>query len=138
MRLAKGVEGTIRIVSDTPERKTGRGEWEMRPTRKEDTAARKLLGGQDGRGKHRVLKDDTMETAHEEEYAGHPIPRLFTRREEMEKGPNKYIITEDIRHMHGADGKKLTHETLLVAMSSHERHDSHLAVATDGAKKGET
>eukprot|EP00965_Chrysotila_dentata_P078985 2604930-Pleurochrysis_carterae.AAC.2 len=104
-------------------------------TRIEDTAARRLLGGRDGRGKYRMFKDDTKELAHEEEYAEHPILRLFTRPEEMEKGPHKNITTES-RHMNGADGKKHTHETLLVAMSLHEMHDFHLAVATDGAKKG--
>eukprot|EP00965_Chrysotila_dentata_P260353 6213875-Pleurochrysis_carterae.AAC.1 len=78
MRLAKGENGR-RVVSDVPERKIGGGEWEMLP-RQEDTAARRLLGGQDRRGTYIVLiKDDTMELAHEEEYAGHPILRLFTR-----------------------------------------------------------
>eukprot|EP00965_Chrysotila_dentata_P234911 6200436-Pleurochrysis_carterae.AAC.2 len=84
MKLAKG-EDSMRIVSDTPERKIGGREWEMLP-RKEDTAARKLLGGQDGRGIYRVLKDDTMELANEEEYAEHPILRLFMRPDEMENG----------------------------------------------------
>eukprot|EP00965_Chrysotila_dentata_P179085 5914015-Pleurochrysis_carterae.AAC.1 len=45
---------------------------------------------------------------------------------------------EDISHMNGADGKKPTHKTIQVAMALHERHDFHLAVATNGAKKGET
>eukprot|EP00965_Chrysotila_dentata_P157041 5188026-Pleurochrysis_carterae.AAC.1 len=44
MRQAKGEKGT-RIVSDTPERKIGGGEW-VTPAQKEDTAARNLLGGQ--------------------------------------------------------------------------------------------
>eukprot|EP00965_Chrysotila_dentata_P202815 6181337-Pleurochrysis_carterae.AAC.1 len=38
--------------------------------------------------------------------------------------------------MNGASGKKLTLDTLHVAMSLHERHSFHVAVATDGAKKG--
>eukprot|EP00965_Chrysotila_dentata_P030899 1029402-Pleurochrysis_carterae.AAC.1 len=45
---------------------------------------------------------------------------------------------EDISHMNGADVKKLTHKTIQVAMALHERHNFHLAVATDGAKKGKT
>eukprot|EP00965_Chrysotila_dentata_P031065 1034901-Pleurochrysis_carterae.AAC.1 len=49
-RLAKGGEGT-RLVSVKPARKEGGGEWEE-PARREDTTARKLLGGQDGRGKY--------------------------------------------------------------------------------------
>eukprot|EP00965_Chrysotila_dentata_P099234 3281361-Pleurochrysis_carterae.AAC.1 len=96
------------------------------------------MGGEDGRGMYKVLKDDTMELAHEEEYAGHPILRLFTRPEQMENGQHTCMSKEDIRHMNGADGKKLTHKTIQVAMALHERHDFHLAVATDGAKKGET
>eukprot|EP00965_Chrysotila_dentata_P261210 6214177-Pleurochrysis_carterae.AAC.5 len=53
-----------------------------------------------------------MEMAHEEEYAGHPILRLFTRPEEMECGPYMNMAKEDIRHMNGEGGKKLTYETL--------------------------
>eukprot|EP00965_Chrysotila_dentata_P208011 6184462-Pleurochrysis_carterae.AAC.1 len=136
MRLAKEEDGT-RVVSDAPERKIGRGKWEMLP-RQEDTAARRLLSGQDGRGTYRVFKDDTMELAHEEEYAGHPLLRLFTRPEEMENGQHTRMSKADISHMNGADGKKLTHKTLQVAMALHERHDFYLAVATDGAKRGET
>eukprot|EP00965_Chrysotila_dentata_P036001 1198178-Pleurochrysis_carterae.AAC.3 len=97
-----------------------------------------LLGGQDGRGKYKVFKDDTMELAHEEEYAGHPILRLFTRPEEMENGQHTRMSKEDISHMNGMDGKKLTHKTIQVAMALHERQNFHLAVATDGAEKGET
>eukprot|EP00965_Chrysotila_dentata_P201198 6180444-Pleurochrysis_carterae.AAC.1 len=82
----------------------------MLPQR-EDTTARRLLGGQDGRGTYRVFNDETKKITHEEEYAGHPILRLFTRPKEMENG---------------------------VAMSLHERHTFHLAVATDGAKQGGT
>eukprot|EP00965_Chrysotila_dentata_P217248 6189874-Pleurochrysis_carterae.AAC.2 len=80
-----------------------------------------------------------MELAHEEEYAGHPILRLFTRPEEMENGPYMCMMPkEDIEHMNGASGKKLTHDTLHVVMTLHERHAFHLvAVATDGAKGGE-
>eukprot|EP00965_Chrysotila_dentata_P131081 4333143-Pleurochrysis_carterae.AAC.1 len=40
--------------------------------------------------------------------------------------------------MNSVSGKKLTYDTLKVAMSLHERHSFHLAVATDGAKKGGT
>eukprot|EP00965_Chrysotila_dentata_P217310 6189913-Pleurochrysis_carterae.AAC.3 len=125
------------MVSDKPERKAGGGEWEV-PARTEDTAARRLMGGHDEKGRYRVFKDDTMDLAHEEEYAGHPILRLFTRPEEIENGPHKDIAIENIRQMNGAEGKKLTYETLLAAMSLHERHDFHIAVATDGAKKGGT
>eukprot|EP00965_Chrysotila_dentata_P102562 3385922-Pleurochrysis_carterae.AAC.1 len=84
MRLAKGEDGT-RVVSGAPERKIGGGWWDM-PPRQEDTAARRLLGGQDGRGTYRVFKDDTMDLAHEKEHAGHLILRLFIRPEEMENG----------------------------------------------------
>eukprot|EP00965_Chrysotila_dentata_P141759 4685256-Pleurochrysis_carterae.AAC.3 len=103
IRLAKREEGS-RLVSDRPERKAGGG-WEL-PARTEDTAARRLLGGHDGKGRYRVFKDDTMDLAHEEEYAGHPILRLFTRPEEIEKGPHRDITTEDIRQMNGAEGKE--------------------------------
>eukprot|EP00965_Chrysotila_dentata_P089958 2969369-Pleurochrysis_carterae.AAC.1 len=48
------------------------------------------------------------------------------------------ITTEDTRQMNGANGKKLTFETLEVALSLHEKYDFHVAVATDGAKKGGT
>eukprot|EP00965_Chrysotila_dentata_P023076 764779-Pleurochrysis_carterae.AAC.1 len=48
------------------------------------------------------------------------------------------ITTEDTRQMNGGDGKKLTFETLEVALSLHEKYDFHVAVATDGAKKGGT
>eukprot|EP00965_Chrysotila_dentata_P246551 6207229-Pleurochrysis_carterae.AAC.1 len=106
--------------------------------RQEDTAARRSLGGQDGRGTNRVFKDDTMKLAHEEEYAGHPILRLFRRPDEIENGQHTCMSKEDISHMNGADGKKLTHTTLQVAMALHERHDFYSAVATDRAKKGET
>eukprot|EP00965_Chrysotila_dentata_P026314 872136-Pleurochrysis_carterae.AAC.4 len=107
MRFAKGENGT-KVFSDAPERKIGGGEWEMLP-RQEDTTARRLLGGQDRRGTHRVFKDDTMELAHEKEYAGHPILRLFMRPEEMENGRHTRMSNEDINHMNGADGKKLKH-----------------------------
>eukprot|EP00965_Chrysotila_dentata_P039844 1323708-Pleurochrysis_carterae.AAC.1 len=66
---------------------------------REDTAARKLLGGQDRNGRHRVFKDDTMALAHEMEYAGHPILRLFTRPEENEQGLHKIRTSEDVRHV---------------------------------------
>eukprot|EP00965_Chrysotila_dentata_P175861 5805463-Pleurochrysis_carterae.AAC.1 len=135
-RLASGGKGS-RLVSDEPTRKDGGGEWEE-PARREDTEARRLLEGHDGRGKYAVFKDDTMDLAHEEEYAGHPILRLFTRPVENEQGANKMITTEDIRQMNGVEGKKLTCETLEVALSLHEKYDFHIAVATDGAKKGGT
>eukprot|EP00965_Chrysotila_dentata_P149993 4953928-Pleurochrysis_carterae.AAC.1 len=79
-----------------------------------------------------------MDIAHEEKYAGHPILRLFTRPEEMENGTYMHLSKEDVAHMNTVSGKKLTHDTLNVAMSLHERHSFHLAVATDGAKKGGT
>eukprot|EP00965_Chrysotila_dentata_P178781 5903899-Pleurochrysis_carterae.AAC.1 len=61
-RLAKGGEGT-RLVSVSPTGKDGGGKWEE-PARKENTTARKLLGGHDGRGKYSVFKDDSMDLAH--------------------------------------------------------------------------
>eukprot|EP00965_Chrysotila_dentata_P017417 578694-Pleurochrysis_carterae.AAC.1 len=54
----------------------------------------------------------------------------------MENGRHTRMPNEDIRHMNGADGKKLMHKALQVATHVHERHDFHLAVATDGAKRG--
>eukprot|EP00965_Chrysotila_dentata_P033223 1106413-Pleurochrysis_carterae.AAC.1 len=87
---------------------------------------------------YRVFKDDTMDLAHQEEYTGHPILRLFMRPEETENSQYMRISRKDIRHMNGADGKKLTYKTLRVAMALHERHAFHLAVATNGAKKGGT
>eukprot|EP00965_Chrysotila_dentata_P049860 1652907-Pleurochrysis_carterae.AAC.1 len=83
-RLAKGENGTRR-VSERPEQRPGGGKWELPPSIT-DTSARKLIGGQDGRGRHKVFKDEAMDIAHEEMYAGHPILRLFTRPEEMENG----------------------------------------------------
>eukprot|EP00965_Chrysotila_dentata_P010680 347371-Pleurochrysis_carterae.AAC.2 len=135
-RPAKGREGT-RLVSVKPVMKDGGGEWEE-PARREDTTARKLLGWHDGKGKHTVFKDDSMDLVHVEEYAGHPILRLFTRPEENEQGVHRLITTEDARHMNGDDGKKLTFEALEVALSLHEKYDFHIAAATDGAKKGGT
>eukprot|EP00965_Chrysotila_dentata_P262186 6214496-Pleurochrysis_carterae.AAC.1 len=79
-----------------------------------------------------------MDLAHEAEYARHPILRLFTRPEENEQGLHKFITTEDTRQMNGAEGKKLTYEAISAALSLHEKHDFHVAVATDGAKKGGT
>eukprot|EP00965_Chrysotila_dentata_P062222 2061345-Pleurochrysis_carterae.AAC.1 len=46
------------------------------------------------------------------------------------------MAKEDVAHMNLASGKKLTYDTLNVAMTLHERHTFHLAVATDGSKKG--
>eukprot|EP00965_Chrysotila_dentata_P028517 946990-Pleurochrysis_carterae.AAC.1 len=40
--------------------------------------------------------------------------------------------------MNSTSGKKLAYDTLNVAMKLHERHIFHIAVATDGAKKGGT
>eukprot|EP00965_Chrysotila_dentata_P151799 5016302-Pleurochrysis_carterae.AAC.1 len=113
----------------------GGGEWELQPLH-EDIAARRLMGGLDGRGRQRVLKDETMNLAHDEKYAGHPILKLFTRPEEMENGTYMRMVKEDVTHMNSASGKKLTYDTLNVAMTLHERHTFHLAVATDGSKKG--
>eukprot|EP00965_Chrysotila_dentata_P139394 4609130-Pleurochrysis_carterae.AAC.1 len=84
IRLVKGENGTRR-VSEQPEQRPGGGQWEL-PPYNADIAARRLLGGQDGRGTRRELKEEAMDLAHEERYAGHPILRLFTRPEEMENG----------------------------------------------------
>eukprot|EP00965_Chrysotila_dentata_P169640 5599723-Pleurochrysis_carterae.AAC.1 len=54
----------------------------------------------------------------------------------MENGQQMSISKEDTGHMNGADGKKLTHKALQVAMLFHERYVFHLAVATDRAKRG--
>eukprot|EP00965_Chrysotila_dentata_P224497 6194204-Pleurochrysis_carterae.AAC.2 len=115
IRLANREIGA-RIVSDKPKQKIGGGEWKTLP-RVEDTTARRLLGGQDGGGTYEVFKDETMDLAHEEEYAGHPILNLFTRPEEMENGLYRSMSREDVRSMNGVGGKKLTYETLQVAMS---------------------
>eukprot|EP00965_Chrysotila_dentata_P187915 6172421-Pleurochrysis_carterae.AAC.1 len=136
LRLARGDQGTRR-VSEQPEQRLGGGEWEV-PIHKTDTEARELLGGYDGKGKHRVFKNEAMDLAHEEKYAGHPILRLFTRPEEMEDGTYMRVTKEDVTHLNAASGKKLTYDTLNVALTLHERHTFHLAVATDGAKKGGT
>eukprot|EP00965_Chrysotila_dentata_P184098 6078766-Pleurochrysis_carterae.AAC.1 len=134
MRLVEGGDGT-RKVSDRPEQRLGGGEWELPPLQ-EDIAARRLMGGLDGRGVQRVLKDETANLAHDEKYAGHPILRLFTRPAEMENGTYTRITKEEVAHMNAASGKKLTYDALNVAMKLHERHTFHVAVATDGAKKG--
>eukprot|EP00965_Chrysotila_dentata_P076257 2518656-Pleurochrysis_carterae.AAC.1 len=110
LRLAKGDNGT-RKVSELPEQRTGGGEWEV-PTQKTDKDARELLGGYDGGGKHRVFKNEAMDLAHEEKYAGHPILRLFTRPEEMEDGTYMSVTKGDVTHMNTASGKKLTYDTL--------------------------
>eukprot|EP00965_Chrysotila_dentata_P086844 2866153-Pleurochrysis_carterae.AAC.1 len=106
------------------------------PPSHEDIEARKLIGGLDGRGAQRVLRDEMMNPAHDEKYARHPILRLFTRPEEMENGRCIRIAKEDVAHMNSTSGKKLTYDTLNVALKLHERHTFHLAVATDGSKKG--
>eukprot|EP00965_Chrysotila_dentata_P213555 6187691-Pleurochrysis_carterae.AAC.1 len=129
-RLASG-ENSTRRVSEQPEQRLGGGEWEL----KVDIAARRLLGGRDGKGMHRVLKKEGMDLAHEEKYAGHQILRLFTRPEEMENGIFLRISKEVVAHMNAASGKKLTYDTLNVAMTLHERYNFHLAVAMDAAKK---
>eukprot|EP00965_Chrysotila_dentata_P176505 5828216-Pleurochrysis_carterae.AAC.1 len=79
-----------------------------------------------------------MDPAHEEKYATHPILRLFTRPTELENGTYMRMTKEDVEHMNTTSGKKLTLDTLNVAMTLHERHNFHMAVATDGAKKGGT
>eukprot|EP00965_Chrysotila_dentata_P159772 5278667-Pleurochrysis_carterae.AAC.1 len=56
----------------------------------------------------------------------------------MENGTYMNISKEDIRHMNEMGGKKLTRMALEVALSLHEGHDFHVAVATDGAIKGWT
>eukprot|EP00965_Chrysotila_dentata_P124747 4124100-Pleurochrysis_carterae.AAC.1 len=97
IRLAKGENGTRR-VSERPEHRPEGGEWELPPCRT-DTQARKLIGGQDGRGRHKAFKDEAMDLAHEEKYAGHPILRLFTRPEEVENGTYMHLSKEDVVHM---------------------------------------
>eukprot|EP00965_Chrysotila_dentata_P029424 977843-Pleurochrysis_carterae.AAC.2 len=96
------------------------------------------MGRQDGRGRQKVLKNEAMNPAHEEKHAGHPILRLFTRPTEMENGIYMRIAKEDITNMNTESGKRLTYDTLKVAMTLHERRTFHVAVATDGAKKGGT
>eukprot|EP00965_Chrysotila_dentata_P022597 748237-Pleurochrysis_carterae.AAC.1 len=54
----------------------------------------------------------------------------------MEDGTYMRTTKEDITHMSTMSGKKLSYDTLNVAMTLHERHNFHMAVATDGAKKG--
>eukprot|EP00965_Chrysotila_dentata_P016967 563127-Pleurochrysis_carterae.AAC.1 len=129
MRLIEGGYGT-RKVSDRPQQRPGGGEWEL-PPHHEDIEARRLIGGLDGRGMQRVLRDEMMNPAHDEHYARHPILRLFTRPEEMENGGYICIAKEDVAHTNSASGKKLTYDTLNVAMTLHERHNFHLAAATD-------
>eukprot|EP00965_Chrysotila_dentata_P021681 718174-Pleurochrysis_carterae.AAC.1 len=58
-----------------------------------------------------------MNPAHEEKYAGHPILRLFTRPAEMENGTYIRMSKEDVKHINTASGKKLTFDTLNVAMT---------------------
>eukprot|EP00965_Chrysotila_dentata_P116068 3837035-Pleurochrysis_carterae.AAC.2 len=60
------------------------------------------MGGQDGRGVQRVFKDEAMNPAHEEKYAGHPILRLFIRPAEMENGRYMWMAKEDVAHMNAA------------------------------------
>eukprot|EP00965_Chrysotila_dentata_P229481 6197220-Pleurochrysis_carterae.AAC.1 len=109
-RLAEGGSG-VRRVSDRPGQRPGGLEWELPPL-KEDTEARRLIGGRDGRGGQKVLKDEARNPAYEEEYAGHPILRLFTRPTEMEDGTYMSTTKEDITHMNTMSGKKLSHDTL--------------------------
>eukprot|EP00965_Chrysotila_dentata_P021137 699889-Pleurochrysis_carterae.AAC.1 len=54
----------------------------------------------------------------------------------MKDGTYMCMTKEDITHMNSMSGKKLSYDTLNVAMTLHERHNFHMAVATDGAKKG--
>eukprot|EP00965_Chrysotila_dentata_P260578 6213953-Pleurochrysis_carterae.AAC.2 len=56
----------------------------------------------------------------------------------MENGIYLRISKEDVAHMSAASGKKLTYDTLNVAMLLHERYTFHLAVAADAAKEGGT
>eukprot|EP00965_Chrysotila_dentata_P205282 6182867-Pleurochrysis_carterae.AAC.4 len=136
IRMAKG-EDVTRIVSEKPGQMIRGGEWEMLP-QKEDTTARRLIGGQDdpGRETYKVFKDEMKELAHEEEYAERPILRLVTRQEEMENGT---IVHEHVKGRHWTyergEREKLTYNALQVVMALHQRHTFHLAVATDGAKK---
>eukprot|EP00965_Chrysotila_dentata_P177376 5858146-Pleurochrysis_carterae.AAC.1 len=51
LRLAEGKDGTRR-VSERPEPRLGGRDWEL-PPQTEDTRARELTGGQDGRGTYR-------------------------------------------------------------------------------------
>eukprot|EP00965_Chrysotila_dentata_P117752 3891085-Pleurochrysis_carterae.AAC.1 len=109
-KLAEGGSG-VRKVSDRPGQRPGGLEWEL-PPHKEDTEARGLIGGRDGRGGQRVLKDEAMNSAYEEKYAGHPILRLFTRPAEMEDGTYMRTTKEDMTHMNTMSGKKLSYDTL--------------------------
>eukprot|EP00965_Chrysotila_dentata_P022210 734629-Pleurochrysis_carterae.AAC.1 len=79
-----------------------------------------------------------MELAHKEEYARHPILRLFTRPEEIENGLYMHMAKENVGHMSGTEGKKVTQRTLQVALLLHERHAVHVAIATNRAKMGGT
>eukprot|EP00965_Chrysotila_dentata_P210727 6186060-Pleurochrysis_carterae.AAC.3 len=54
----------------------------------------------------------------------------------MKNGSYIHMAKEDVGNMNGITGKKLTRATLQVALLLHERHAFHVAVATDGAKKG--
>eukprot|EP00965_Chrysotila_dentata_P158527 5236271-Pleurochrysis_carterae.AAC.1 len=56
----------------------------------------------------------------------------------MENGAYMRVSEEDITHMNSTSGKKLTYDTLNVAMKLHERYTLHIAVATDGTKRGGT
>eukprot|EP00965_Chrysotila_dentata_P058321 1933845-Pleurochrysis_carterae.AAC.1 len=136
IRLVEG-GNDIRRVSDRPGQRLGGGEWELPPLRK-DTEARKLMGGRDGRGVQKVVKDEAMNPAHEEKNAAHPILRLFTRPAEMENGTYIRMTKEDVEHMNTASEKQLTLDPLNAAMTLHERHSFHIAVATDGTTRGGT
>eukprot|EP00965_Chrysotila_dentata_P062675 2076699-Pleurochrysis_carterae.AAC.1 len=125
IRLVEGGNGTLRVL-DRPGQRLGGGEWELPPLRK-DIEARRLMGGRDGRGVQRVLKDKATNPAHDEKYAAHPILRLFTRPAELENGTYIRMTKEDVEHVNTASGKKLTFDTLNVAMTLHERHSFHIA-----------
>eukprot|EP00965_Chrysotila_dentata_P060835 2016069-Pleurochrysis_carterae.AAC.1 len=60
------------------------------------------MGGLDGRGVQRVLKDETINLAHDEKYAGHSILRLFTCPAEMENGKYMRMAKEDVAQMNSA------------------------------------
>eukprot|EP00965_Chrysotila_dentata_P055810 1850959-Pleurochrysis_carterae.AAC.1 len=56
----------------------------------------------------------------------------------MENGSYMHMTKEDVGHMNERGGKRLTQRALQVALSLHKRHAFHVAVPTDGAKKGGT
>eukprot|EP00965_Chrysotila_dentata_P224719 6194351-Pleurochrysis_carterae.AAC.1 len=133
MRLLEGGDNT-RKVSDRPEQRPGGGECELPPLH-EDIEARRLIGEIDGRGMQKVLRDEMMNPAHDEKYAGHPILRLFTRPEEMENGKCIRIAKEDVAHMNSAGGKKLTYDTLNLPRMGQKRGDLRIGGKRNGCRK---